>query len=99
MSQPNGSELTAGRNWHGSRLVHELGWGRHGRGEKEVVGLVLPGWASGDTREVLRAGAQLSPHQLQNSRRPGNDVSGMTLVQAGAPVCICRALRPGCLAG
>lgn len=31
-------------------------------------------------------GAQLSPHQLQNSRGPGNDASGMTLAQAGAPV-------------
>lgn len=61
MLQPNGSELTAGRNWHGSRFVHELGWRRHGRGEKEVVGLGLPGWASGDTREVLGVGGTAQP--------------------------------------
>ena len=61
MSQPNGSELTSGRNRHGSRLVHELGWGRHGRGEKEVVGLVLPGWASGDKRGVLGVGHSSAP--------------------------------------
>ena len=38
-------------------------------------------------------GAQLSPHQLQNSRGPGNDVSGMTLAQAGAPVLYLQSIE------